>query len=99
MNIQGFLSGVDDKAGFGTAGLFHQVFLRAVYGYPIRILALAVTGGQGSGHKNIFFPGLRQGGFQDYVGTGDVLGVEPQVLAPAQLKGHVIILLIVLPYI
>ena len=94
-DIKRFLVGEDDEPGTGTRRFFHKTAARIIDGNIRGTSGLAEMGGKTSGEFQ------RSGGWiaavtaQNDMGTGNILGVEPNIVASGRLEGKPIILVIV----
>lgn len=94
-DIKRFLVGEDNESGTGTGRFFYKTAERIIDGNIRGTGGLAEMGGKTSGEFQRGGGRIAAVTAQNDVGTGNILGVEPNIVASGRLEGKPIILVIV----
>ena len=95
---RGLIGFIDHHARLGTIGLLDIAHLGIVHWHLGRFRCLAVCSRQDTGLLQGAVGHLPSFGDDDDMGARDLLGVEPDIIAPALPQSQAIILNIVAPY-
>ena len=98
INKDGFIIQIIYHAGLCPLGLKHMPDLRIIYRNLRRIFGTAVACSQHRSFFHCFFCGLFAVCYQNRVRTGNVLGMEPNIIVIGVLHSQLIVLTVISAY-